>query len=81
MTSYFDVYTPREAEYENEYISKIYLTAEKPPRDPSTNEYSERETQMLDYQGQINIHATLARGPIYFSTVISYTLIMMLLIL
>ena len=37
------------AEYENEDIPKIYLTAEETPWDPSMNEYSERETQMLDH--------------------------------
>ena len=47
---------------------------EEPPWDPSTSEYSERETQMLDYQGQISIPATATRGPVYVSTVISYSL-------
>ena len=74
MTSYFDVHSLGIAEYENEDIPKIHLTDEEPPWDPSTNEYSARETQMLDHQGQISIPATAARGPIYVSTVISYSL-------
>ena len=40
----------------------------------STNEYSERETHMLDHQGLISIPATAARGPVYVSAVISYSL-------
>ena len=47
VTSYFDVYSPSVAEYEDDNIPKIHLTAEEPPWDPLTNEYSERETCML----------------------------------
>ena len=74
MTSYFDVYSLSIAEYDNEDIPKIHLTAEEPPWDPSTHKYSERETQRLDHQGQIIILATVARGPVYVSTVILYSL-------
>ena len=74
VTSYFDVYSLSVAEYENEDIPKIHLTAEEPPWDPLTSEYSERETQMLDHQGQISIPTTEARGPVYVSTVVSYSL-------
>ena len=56
MTSYFDVYIPSIAEY-----PKIDLTAEELPCDPSMNEYSERETEMLDHQGQISILTTVAK--------------------
>ena len=62
------------AEYENEDIPKIHLSAEEPPWDPSTVEYSERETWMLDHQGQISIPTTAARGPVFVSTVVSYSL-------
>ena len=62
------------AEYENEDIPKIHLTAEEPPWEPPTNEYSERETQMLDHPGDISIPATVAWGPVYVSTVILYSL-------
>ena len=34
-TSYFDVYSSSAAEYENDDIQKIHLTAEEPPWDPS----------------------------------------------
>ena len=44
VTSYFDMYFPSVAEYENEDIPKIHLTVEESPWDPSMNEYSERET-------------------------------------
>ena len=44
VTSSFDVYSPSIAEYENDDISKIHLTAEEPQWDPSTSEYSEIET-------------------------------------
>ena len=44
VTSYFDVYSLRIAEYGNEDIPKIHLTAKKLPLDLSTNEKSERET-------------------------------------
>ena len=74
MTSYFDVYSLSVAEYENEEISKIHLTAEEPPLDPSTNEYSARQTQVLDHQGQISIPATAARGSVFVSKVVSYSL-------
>ena len=43
VTSYLDVYSSSVAEYENQEISKIHLTAEESPWDSSTNEYSERE--------------------------------------
>ena len=44
VTSYFDVYSPSIAEFEKKDIPKIHFTAEEPPWDPSTNEYSEKET-------------------------------------
>ena len=75
MTSYFDLYSPSVAEYEDEDIPKIHLTAEEPPWDPSTSEYSERETQMLDHQGQISIPVTAARGLVYIRTVLPFSLV------
>ena len=74
MTSYFVVYSPSITECENEDIPKIHLTAGETPWDPSTNENSERETQMIDHQGQISIPATVAREPVHISTIISYSL-------
>ena len=74
VTSYFDVYYPTVTEYENEDIPKIYCTAEEPPWDPSMNEYSDRETCMLDHQGQIRIPATVARGPVFVSVVVLFSL-------
>ena len=68
------MYYPSVAEYENDDIPKIHLTAEEPPWDPSTNEYSERETQMINHQGQTSIPATASRGPVFVSAVVSYTL-------
>ena len=35
FTSYFDVYSPSIADYEDEDIPKIHLTVEEPPWDPS----------------------------------------------
>ena len=58
------------AEYENEDIPKIHLTAEEPPQNSARNEYSERENQMLDYWSRISIPATVARGQVYVSAVI-----------
>ena len=75
MTSYFDVYTPSIAEYENEDIPKIHLTAEELPWDPSTEEYSEREIWVLDHQGQISIPATVTRGPVFVNAIVSYSLV------
>ena len=49
VTRYFDVYTLSIAEYEDEDFPKIHLTAEEPPCDPSTKEYSEKETCVLDH--------------------------------
>ena len=73
-TSYFIVYSPSITEYEDEEIPKIHLTVEEPPWDPSTSEYSEQETQMLDHQGKISIPTMTARGPVFVSTVVSYSL-------
>ena len=42
VTSYFDVYSPSIAEYENDELPKIHLTAEEPPWDPSTNKNSKK---------------------------------------
>ena len=74
MTNYFDVYSLSFAEYDNEDISKIHLTVEETPWDPSTSEYSNRETCMLDHQDQINIPARVTKGPIFVSTAVSYSL-------
>ena len=71
VTIYFDVYTSSIAKYENEDIPEIHLTAEEPPWNQSTNEYSEIETHMFDHQGQISIPATAAREPVYVSIVVS----------
>ena len=49
ITSYFDVYSSSIAEYEDEKIPKIHLIVEEAPWDPSTSEYSEQETGMLDH--------------------------------
>ena len=75
VTSYFDVYSSGVAEYEDKDIPKIHFTAEEPPWDPLTNEYSKRETCMLDHQGQIRIPATASKGPIYVSTVVLHSLV------
>ena len=74
MSSYFDVYSLSIAEYENEDIPMIHLTVEELPWDSSTNEYSERETHMLNHQGQISIPDTVARRPVYVSIDILYSL-------
>ena len=44
VTSYFDVFSPSVAEYENDDVPKIHFTAVETPWDPSTSEYSEQET-------------------------------------
>ena len=49
VTKNFDVNSLSIAEYENEDIPKIHLTAVEPPLDPTTKEYSERKSGMLDY--------------------------------
>ena len=74
VTIYFDVYSSSIAEYVNEDIPNIHLTDEEPPWDPSTEEYSERETCILDHKSQISITATSTRGPVSVSAVILYTL-------
>ena len=84
VTSYFDVDSPIIADYENVDIPKIHLTAEEPPWDPSMNEYSERETNMLDHQGHISIPATAARGSVFvmqFSHTHWLTMLLMLWIM
>ena len=74
MISYFDMYSPYTAVYENKNIRKIHLTAEEPSWDPSMNEYSERETHMLDYGGHISIPTTAARRPVYVSAATLHSL-------
>ena len=69
VTSYFDVYSPSIAEYENKDIPKIHLTAEVPQWGPS-----ESENRMLDHQGQISISVTVERRPEYVSAIVSYSL-------
>ena len=44
ITSYFDVHSQSITENDNEDIPKIHFTADKPPWDPSTEEYSERDS-------------------------------------
>ena len=41
--------------------------------DPSTTQYSEQKTQMLDHPGQILIPATCEKGPVFVSTFVSLT--------
>ena len=41
VNSHFDVYSPSVAEYENEQVPKIHITAEEPPWDQAISEYSE----------------------------------------
>ena len=43
------MYSPSIAEFENEDIPKIHLTAKELPWDPSTEEYSESENHMTDH--------------------------------
>ena len=74
VTSYFDVHSPSVSEYENDDIPKIHLTVKEPLWDPLTNDYSERETQMIHHHGQITIPATVARGPEFVSAVVIYSL-------
>ena len=68
------MYSPSITDYENDDIPKIHFTAEEHPWDPSKNEYSERETHMLDHQDQISIPATVAKEQVFVSTVVSYSL-------
>ena len=49
MTSYFDVHYPSIAEYGNEDIPNIHLTVDQTLWDPSTEEYLDHETHMLDH--------------------------------
>ena len=74
VTSYFDVFSPSIAEYEDEDIPKIHLTAEESSWDLSASKYSQQETQMIDHQGQINITATAERGQVIVRVVVSYSL-------
>ena len=46
-TSYFDMHSQSITEYENEKVPKIYLAAEKPAWNPSTEEYSERHVRQI----------------------------------
>ena len=68
VTSYFDVHSPIIAEYKNEDILKIHLTAEEPPWDPSTKEHSEREIikvrsiSLPQWQGDQYVSAQLSHS-------------------
>ena len=68
------MFPPSIAEYEDEDIPKIHLTAKKPPWDPSTSKYSKQENLMLDHQGHISVPVTAARRPVFVSAVVSYSL-------
>ena len=70
VTSYFNVHSSNIAEYENEEIPEIHLTEDELPWDPSTNENSERVTQMTDHQGHIIVSAMMAKGPVFINTII-----------
>ena len=74
VTSYFDVYSLSIAEYENEMIAKILLTAEEPLQDLSKKVFLEREIYMLYHQGQFSIPAIVSRGSVCASVFISYSL-------
>ena len=72
--SYFDVCSPCTAEYENENIAKMDLTAEETPFDPSRDKFALREIQMVDQQGQFIIPATAAKAPVFIFAVVLYLL-------
>ena len=74
VPSYFDVYSPSIADYENKDIPKIHLTAEESPWDPSTSEYSERETQMLDHVRSLRSEEYPCHSSKGTSTVFSYSM-------
>ena len=67
------MYSPNVTDYKNDVIPKVHLTADKPPWDTSTKEYSERKTHLLDHQGRLSIPLTAARKPVFVSAVISYS--------
>ena len=52
----------------------IHCTAEEPPQDPTTTEFSDRKTCMTNHQGLIIMPATMARRPVFMSTDILYSL-------
>ena len=49
VSSFFDAYSSNMAEYMNDDISMIHLTAEENLWDPSTKKYSDRKTNMLNH--------------------------------
>ena len=61
-------------ECENEDITMNHLTVEEHPWDSATEEYSECETSMSDYLGQIIHPATVAWWPLFVSAIILYSL-------
>ena len=70
----FYVHSSNITEYENRKIPKIDLTAEEPPWDTLNEEYSDKETHMTDFQGQIIVPAMTAREQRLISEVILHSL-------
>ena len=72
VTSYFEVRKPTWEEYEDQNILKIECTAEAPPWDPSSPDYSQQEQSMFNYRVQYVSPNTPAWGQLYINSVTSY---------
>ena len=71
-TSYFEVRTPTQEEYEDQNILKIELMMEAPPWDLSSPDFSHQELSMLDYRRQFVSLNSQARRQLFLNSVTSY---------
>ena len=62
VTAYFTVAKPTRAEYEDELIPKVDMTAADLPWDPTSDHFMESEAAMTDFRGQVVTRDTSARG-------------------
>jgi hypothetical protein len=69
VTSYFLVTKPTQEEVEDKSILRLDLTAENPPWNPRDPDFAQRERNMVNSAGSINIPDTTARGPVFVSEV------------
>ena len=63
VSSVFPIRTPSHAEFDDEDIPRIVMTAEAPEWDPKTSDWSKQEASMTDFRGHIyGLDDVVARG-------------------
>ena len=69
VTSFFPTRKPTRQEYEEDSIPKINMTSELPDWEPSTADFAEQESAMIDAGGQVISNDIIERGRRFINAV------------